>query len=138
MISFIRRRRQMLALSRAIKAINPDIVFVAAYPRTRCTSACSCASGRSRNANHVPAHAALKAMCLQHAGRLAHIVLMVTFWRILNRAILACISLSVSVAAYAWMGAETPDRVFSSIMMGGIASLIWALFGATVHRMLNE
>jgi|GEM_PF-3281634 len=82
--------------------------------------------------------AALKAMCLQFAGRLAHIVLMVTFWRILNRAILACISLSVSVAASAWMGAETPDRVFSSIMMGGIASLIWALFGATVHRMLNE
>ena len=82
--------------------------------------------------------AALKAMCLQFAGRLVHSVLMVTFWRNLNRAILACISLLVSVAAYAWMGPETPDRVFSSIMMGGIASLIWALFGATVHRMLNE
>ncbi len=63
--------------------------------------------------------------------------MMLTFWRILNRAVLASIIVFVSAAAYAWMGVEAPDRVFSSAMMGTIAGLIWAAFGAGVDRAIK-
>jgi len=62
---------------------------------------------------------------------------MLRFWRIFNRIGLVLLALLVRFDAYAWIGPQTPDRLFSSVLLGGMAGLAWALFGAAVDRMLE-
>jgi hypothetical protein len=61
---------------------------------------------------------------------------MLRFWQIYNVAVLVIFTSLVSIDAYAWMK-ETPDRLFSSALLGGIGGLLWALFGGTVDRLLR-
>jgi hypothetical protein len=62
---------------------------------------------------------------------------MLLFWRIFSRSVLVAVIFLAGVDAYAWMGPEAPDRFLSSALLGGIAGLLWALFGATVYRALD-
>jgi hypothetical protein len=61
---------------------------------------------------------------------------MLFVWRVFNRVVLVILVFLVSLDAYAWIGPEAPDRLFSSVLIGFMAALLWAMFGAGVRRML--
>ncbi len=61
---------------------------------------------------------------------------MLLVWRVFNRLVLVILPFLASLDAYVWMGPETPDR-FISFLIGLMAAISWAMFGAGVHRMLE-
>ncbi len=84
-----------------------------------------------------PCSTDLTCCCLSFTRAPRHNSVMLLFWRIFNRAILLGLTCLVSVDAYAWIGPGVPDRFLSSILFGGMAGLLWAIFGSGVHRLLE-
>ncbi len=62
---------------------------------------------------------------------------MLLVWRVFNRVVLVILTFLVSLDVYVWMGPEAPDRFISSVLIGLMAAISWAMFGAGVHRMLE-
>ncbi len=62
---------------------------------------------------------------------------MLLVWRVFNRVVLVILTFLVSLDAYVWIGAETPDRFISAVLIGLMAAISWAMFGAGVQRMLE-
>jgi hypothetical protein len=62
---------------------------------------------------------------------------MLRVWRVFNSLVLVMLTFLVSLDVYVWMGPEIPDRFISSVLIGLVAAISWALFGAGVHRMLE-
>jgi hypothetical protein len=62
---------------------------------------------------------------------------MLLVWRVFDRLVLVILPFLVSLDAYVWMGPETPDRFISAVLIGFVAFISWAMFGAGVHRMLD-
>jgi hypothetical protein len=62
---------------------------------------------------------------------------MLFVWRVFSRVVLLILTFLVGLDAYVWMGPEAPDRLITSVLMGLLAAISWAMFGAGVHRMLE-
>ncbi len=62
---------------------------------------------------------------------------MLLVWRVFNRVVLVVLTFLVSLDAYVWMGPEAPDRLISAVLIGLLAAISWAMFGAGVYRMLE-
>ncbi len=62
---------------------------------------------------------------------------MLLVWRVFNRLVSVILPFLVSLDVYFWMGPEVPDRLISSVLIGLMTAISWAMFGAGVHRMLE-
>ena len=74
---------------------------------------------------------------LYFAGRRRHYPRMLLFWRIFNRAVLVGLICLVSADAYAWIGPEVPDRLVTSVLLGSMVGLLWAIFGQCVYGLMQ-